>query len=38
MNLFRAGRNDSSLKAFVEDLREGLRRAPFDPFEKDRGL
>ena len=28
MDLFRAGRNDSSLKAFVEDLRNGLRRAP----------
>ncbi len=27
MDLFRAGKNDSSLKAFVEDLREGLRRA-----------
>lgn len=27
MNLFRAGKNDSSLKAFVDDLREGLRRA-----------
>lgn len=26
MDLFRAGRNDSSLKAFVEDLRDGLRR------------
>jgi len=28
MDLFRAGRNDPSLKAFVEDLRNGLRRAP----------
>lgn len=28
MNLFRAGRNDASLKAFVEDLRDGLRRTP----------
>ena len=27
MNLFRAGKNDSSFKAFVRDLREGLRRA-----------
>lgn len=27
MDLFRAGKNDSSLKAFVRDLREGLRRA-----------
>lgn len=27
MDLFRAGKNDSSLKAFIEDLREGLRRA-----------
>ena len=28
MDLFRAGKNDSSLKAFVEELRDGLRRAP----------
>lgn len=28
MDLFRAGKNDSSLKTFVEDLRNGLRRAP----------
>lgn len=28
MDLFRAGRNDSSLKAFVEDLRDGFRRTP----------
>lgn len=27
MDLFRAGKQDSSLKAFVRDLREGLRRA-----------
>ena len=26
MDLFRAGKNDSSLRAFVRDLREGLRR------------
>ena len=28
MDLFRAGKNDSSLKAFVEELRDALRRAP----------
>ena len=27
MDLFRAGKNDASLKAFIGDLREGLRRA-----------
>ena len=27
MDLFRAGKNDSSLRAFVSELREGLRRA-----------
>ena len=28
MDVYRAGRNDSSLKAFVDDFRAGLRRAP----------
>ena len=28
MDIYRAGRNDSSLKAFVDDFRAGLRRAP----------
>ena len=28
MDIYRAGRNDSSLKAVVDDFRAGLRRAP----------